>query len=283
MVGSMSRSNHPASKRSRKAGRFPNFHIQSSECRDLPVSSSKISQMTKTGTLTGNGEIDTNTVFLEKIILRFDMKTLRTLLALAAFSPLSAFASAGMYDQFVFLSTNSGPLAFYDAGASTANPNFQGASLGTFNRFVDTLQIGGQQKSFKNGGTDVLSHSVFWRILELGGAFTGVTMPFQWNFGDAGAPGNLNNPGDQQWGGDTQGANGNPIEISTNVFSSLLNGAYTLEVYTQITTNGTGAPATIFNNNGGANYQATFTLIPEPSRAMLLGLGLTGLIFRRRR
>ncbi len=237
--------------------------------------------MTKSEILTESGGIDTNAPFQEKHLS--DMKTLRTLLVLAALSPLSGFGAAGMYDQFVFLSTNAGALSFYDAGASTANPNFQGASLGTFNRFVDTLQIGGQQKSFKNNSTNVLSHSVFWRILELGGAFTQVTMPFQWNFGDVGAPGNLNNAGDQQWGGDTQGANGNPIEFSTNIFSGLLNGAYTLEAYTQITTNGVNEAGTVFNNNGGANYQASFTLIPEPSRAMLLGFGLAGLIFRRRR
>lgn len=209
------------------------------------------------------------------------MKLLRTLLALAALSPISSFGAAGMYDQFVFLTTNSGPLAFYDTGASTVNPNFQGSNLGTFNRFVDTLQLGGQQKSFKNGGTDVTSHSTFWRITELAGAFTQVSMPFQWNFGDGGAPAGLNNPGDQQWGGDTQGANGNPLEISSNVFAGLLNGTYTLEVYSQITT--TSPADTLFTNNGGANYKATFTLVPEPSRAMFLGFGLAGLIFRRRR
>lgn len=214
------------------------------------------------------------------------MKAIRQLLALSLSVLLPAFChgAAGMYDQFVFTSINGGALAFYDTGATTANPNFDGASLGTFNRFTDTLAIGGQEKSYKNTGTDVTSHTTFWRITELAGAFTSVAMPFQWNFGDFGAPGNLNNAGDQQWGGDSQGANGNPVEISGNVFTGLLNGTYTLEVYSQITTNGVDStPLTIFTNNGGANYKASFTLVPEPSRAMLLGFGLCGLLLRRRR
>lgn len=211
------------------------------------------------------------------------MKTTRILLALAVLLPAIGHGAAGMYDQLVFTSVNGGALAFYDTAATTANPDFQGTSLGTFNRATDTLAIGGQEKSYKNNSTDVTSHSLWWRITELAGGFTSVAMPFQWNNGDIGAPGNLNNAGDQQWGGDIQGANGSPIEISGNVLSGLLNGAYTLEVYSQITTNNVNEVPVISTNNGGANFKASFTLVPEPSRAMLLGFGLTGLLFRRRR
>lgn len=217
----------------------------------------------------------------------FLMKSLASSIAFAfLLTPALSFGAAGMYDNFVFTSTNGGALAFYDIGAVTVNPDFNTSNLGTFVSGT-TFQVGAQQKSFKNNGTDVSSHSLLYRVwLTSGGAsgtFTSVSMPFQWNFGDAGAPAGLNSPGDQQWGGDSQGANGNPIEISSNVLSGLANGSYTLEVFSQITTNSVNSAGTLFNNNGGSNYRATFTLVPEPSRALLLGFGAIGLLVRRRR
>lgn len=202
------------------------------------------------------------------------MKALRALFVLAALLvPATGFGAVGIFDPFVFTSFNGGGLSFYDIGAATGNPDFQGSTLGTFDRFTDTLQLGGQQKSWKNNGSDVTGHTIFWRILELGGSFASVNMPFQWDLGG----------GDQQWGGDSQGANGNPLELSSNVFSGLLNGTYTLQVYTQISTNGVDAASTVFNNNGGSNFSASFTLVPEPSKALFGMVGLFGLFLRRRR
>lgn len=192
-------------------------------------------------------------------------------LAMTGFS----YGAAGIYDSFLFTTTTgSTPLTFYDIGAVTINADFNGANLGSF-ALGSTLQIGGQQKSFKNGGTDVTAHNLFWKVT---GGFTGVGMPFQWNQGDGGAPSGLNNPGDQQWGGDVQGANGSLV-LSGNVLSGLSAGNYTLEVYSEISTNNLG---NIANNNGGANYKASFTVIPEPASAVLGLLG-TAILLRRRR
>jgi len=202
------------------------------------------------------------------------MKAIRALFVIAALLvPATGFGAVGIFDAFVFTSLNGGGLSFYDIGAATGNPDFQGSTLGTFDRFTDTLQLGGQQKSWKNSGSDVTGHTIFWRILELGGGFASVNMPFQLDLGG----------GDQQWGGDSQGANGNPLELSSNVFSGLLNGTYTLQVYTQISTNGVDAASTVFNNNGGSNFSASFSLVPEPSKALFGMLGLFGLFLRRRR
>lgn len=212
------------------------------------------------------------------------MKALRALFAIATLLvPATGFGAVGIYDAYAFTSLNGGGLSFYDIGAVTGNPDFQGSTLGTFNRFTDNLQLGGQQKSYKNSGSDVTGHTIFWRILELGGSFASVNMPFQWNSGDPGAPGGLNNSGDQQWGGDSQGANGNPLELSSNVFAGLLNGTYTLQVYSQISTNGVNAPSTVLNDNGGSYFSASFTLVPEPSKSLFGMLGLFGLFLRRRR
>lgn len=207
------------------------------------------------------------------------MKSINLIASLAIITAGTSFGAAGIYDSFLFTSTTgTTPLTFYDIGAVTGNPDFNGASLGNFS-LGSNLQIGGQEKSFKNNGTDVTSHTLYWKVT--GGSFTGVNMPFQWNFGDPGAPGGLNNPGDQQWGGDVQGAN-NSLVLSGNVLTGLALGSYTLEVYTEITTNSVNALATIGNVNGGSNYTATFSVVPEPTSAAL-GLIGSALLLRRRR
>lgn len=192
-----------------------------------------------------------------------------------------AHGAAGIYDSFVFTSTDAATISnFYNLGG-TGNADFDGADLGTFNPLLgDTLFVSGQAKSFKNNGTDVTGHSLFYRIVgDLN--FSSVSLPFQWNPGDSGAPGNLNNFGDQQWGGDIQGAN-NSFVVSGNVLSGLTPGDYQLEVYYEITTNEVDAPLTIAENNSNNNFMASFAVVPEPSTGLLGGLGLM-LMLRRRR
>ena len=204
------------------------------------------------------------------------MKLTRISLIVTILASGNAFGAAGIFDSFLFTTTTvTAPLSYYDIGATTVNPDFQGSALGSFTAGSSTLFIVGQQKSYKNNGTDVTSHSIQWRVWSgsPSGSFTTVAMPFQLN---------LATPGDQQWGGDTQGSNSDPIEVSSNILSGLTNGNYTLEVFSRITTNGVNADATINNNNSGNNFQATFTVVPEPSAALLGGLGALMLLRRRR-
>ena len=191
----------------------------------------------------------------------------------------AANGASGMCDSFIFTSTDgTSPSFYYGLGGGTA---FAGADLGTFNSGAgDTLQFGGQQKSFKNNGTDVLAHTLHYSIDS--GSFQTVALNFQWNNGDGGAPTGLGTPGDQQWGGDISGANGS-FTVSADILSGLTNGVHTIAAYSSITTNGVDADVTIFNNVGGANYNATLTVVPEPSTTALLGLGGLALIMRRRK
>jgi len=187
----------------------------------------------------------------------------------------TSFGAAGMFNQFLFTTTTgTTPLAFYDIGAATGNPDFQGSNLGIFTAGTNYF-IGGQQRSYKDNGTDVTGHGLSWRVYSgaPSGSFATVAMPFQFNTG-------VNN--DQQWGGDSQGSNSDPIEISTNILAGLPNGSYTLEVFSFITTNSVNEIPTVFNNVGGSNYQASFTVIPEPASAVLGILG-TLLLLRRRK
>ncbi len=201
------------------------------------------------------------------------IKNLVTAAMLAASG--ASFGAVGIFDSFVFTtSTGNAPLNFFDIGASTPNPDFQGANLGTFT-VGNTFFIGGQQKSFKNNGSDVTGHSISWRVYSgsPSGTFVGVNMPFQNNIGGG---------GDQQWGGDTSGSNADPVERSTNVLAGLPNGNYSLQVFSAITTNSVDAPATFSNNAGGANFTASFVVIPEPATATLGLLGAVMLLRRRR-
>lgn len=205
---------------------------------------------------------------------------------LALISAGNSWGAAGFWDSFVFTTTTgNAPLAFYDIGAATANPDFQGSNLGNFT-VGDTLYLGGQQKSWKDNFTDVTGHSISWRVYSgsPSGTFTTVNLPFQWNKGDPGAPGFLANDGDQQWGGDSQGANVDPVDVSGNVLSGLTPGTYTLEVYSQVNTNNVNEAAIVYNGNGGNNYKASFNVlaIPEPASALLGALGALTLLRRRR-
>ena len=190
-------------------------------------------------------------------------------------APFAAQGAAGMFDQYVIVDSGSTP-SFYNIGAAF-NPDFQGASLGSFDVATGgTLRLGGQGKSFKNNSTDVTGMQLMYRVFQGAptGSFTPLSYAFQIDFG------NLGN--DQQWGSDVAGSNGSAF-FTGEILAGLANGSYSLEVFSQITTNGVNESNPVLNNNGGSGFVATFTVVPEPSRAILAFLGLGTLIMRRRR
>jgi hypothetical protein len=200
----------------------------------------------------------------------------KTLLSLAflSMSASSSFGAAGTFDELMWVTTTTpfayGTSTFYEIDSDNSNlfgaSEFHGANLGTFT-VGDSLFATAQQKSFKNNGTDVTSHTLFWAVSGTGGSGSGsLNLGFQADLGG----------GDQRWGADNTGA------LTSNMLAGLANGSYTLSVWTRITTNGTNAPTEIFNNRGGSNFNATFTVVPEPSIALLGGLGVLGLLRRRR-
>ncbi|MBL9115934.1 MAG: PEP-CTERM sorting domain-containing protein [Verrucomicrobiaceae bacterium] len=197
------------------------------------------------------------------------MKLVYSAFAAILLAPLTSFGAAGMFDQFVIVNTTGN--TYYDIGATTGNPDFQSSSLGTFTN-ADTLRLGGQGKSYKNNGTDVTGMQLWYRVYEgvtpVGG-FTNLDYFFKSNIGGG---------GDQEWGTDT----GSP-SYTSNFLTGLLNGTYTVEVYSTINTNGVNEAFTVYNSNGSNNFKASFTVVPEPSRAVLLLGGLGVLVMRRRR
>ncbi len=162
----------------------------------------------------------------------------------------------GIYESYAILSLNGGANAFYDMNAATANPDFQGATLGSFNSSNSLVVKGGQNKTFKCSGGDITGGNLNYRVwltsAGASGTFTAIPMSFVSN--DAGGCG-----GNQTW----QGTGG-----TTNIISGLTTpGNYTIEVYSDAP----GFPSTAFSSNGGANYKATFNFCGPTSGALPAG------------
>jgi Ig-like domain CHU_C associated len=164
--------------------------------------------------------------------------------------------TSGIYESYAIFSINGAANTYYDLSASTANTDFQGANLGTFAKGTNTLIMrGGQNKTFKNGGCNIASSSISYRVYLTGtapGVFTTINEPFAFDIGGA---------GDQQWE-----QAGNPTEL----ISALAPGKYTIQTYVSAEYNSCGG-GTHFVNNGGANYTATFTVCGPVSGPLPVG------------
>ena len=147
--------------------------------------------------------------------------------------------ATGIFESYAVLNINGGGNTYYDLQANTTNPDFNGLDLGTFTNGQTLVFVGGENKTWKNGGGDVTGGRIHYRVYTgtPSGSFSNVS--FNW-IQDLGS-------GDQKWGATTG---------TTDVLAGLPNGVYTLEVYTEADTN-LGAR---YSNNGGANYKATFTV-----------------------
>ena len=211
-------------------------------------------------------------------------------LSLLAFA-VSTFATDGIFGIDIGLKSNtfnSGGNTFFEAdllgdgrhapianGALVTLPvtlnssGFNGLNLGTFNVSAgDSLTfIGGEVLTFKNAASNVTAAFISYSID--GAAFT----PFSLAFNQDNVNGTA---GDQRWA---------QTNDTVNLLTGLANGSHTLSFFGSASTNdGTG---TVFDNRGGANYTASFTVIPEPSSLSLIAgpaiLGAWMFIRRRRR
>ncbi|MBN1260704.1 MAG: DUF3372 domain-containing protein, partial [Anaerolineae bacterium] len=160
-------------------------------------------------------------------------------------------ADGGIWQSYIVLNST-----YYDVNATTGNPDFTGQDLGTFTPGATPLTLnGGEVKTWKNNGTDIQSTRLYYRVYPTGspsGSFTGINLP--WN-ADLGG-------GDQKWVETGQ---------SSDLLSGLSDDNYTLEIYYEASTNGVDAPAKLYDNNGGANYKATFTVSSLPTPITVTG------------
>ncbi|NNK81469.1 MAG: hypothetical protein HKO93_08210, partial [Flavobacteriales bacterium] len=162
-----------------------------------------------------------------------------SLFIFGAFS-LSLKAGTGVYESYVVLDVDGSGDQFYSGGLSNPGslPLFDVQAFGV----VDMLNLsGGELKTFKNDGGDVTGAELNYRVYVDGsspGSFTALNLPFGSDFAG----------GNQSW-----------FENSIpdiDLLSGLSPGDYVLEVYWKAFTN----EGDRFDNNGGTNYKATFTV-----------------------
>jgi hypothetical protein len=192
---------------------------------------------------------------------------LRTLALLVATAlPLtSAQAAVGIFGNFVEIN---------DTWYQTANPGanqitgYNGLDLGTVSSLVIT---DASVLTFKNSGGDVTGAQVWW-FVNGGGAGSGIQNIGFGSENPAVDPAGNSYPtsGDQNWQGSTP---------SIDLITGLTPGEYTLSLFYRITSN----EGEFFDANGGANYSASFTVVPEPSTLLLALTGLLALATVRRR
>ena len=181
--------------------------------------------------------------------LKFTLKAgLRTLVVLMLFVSSNVFGQSGIYESYAVLNINGAGNTFYDMQAITGNTDLQGANLGTFTIGAGNSLViaGGENKTFKCSPCDITNGNLWYRVWSgsPSGSFTNVGLSFNSNLG-TGCGGN-----DQKW---------QTLSGSTNVLTGLPAGSYTLEVYSTADYAGCGT-GTHYSSNGGANYQATFTV-----------------------
>jgi hypothetical protein len=129
--------------------------------------------------------------------------------------------------------------------------DFDGHDFGSFNLEMSLYFKTGQVFSWQNDEGDIVSAAMNYRIYKDGdtpGVFINVDLPYysEWESG-------LNT--DKLWWNDS------PDEIDINLVDGIDEGTYFLEVYYEAET---GGGETLYSNNDGANYIASFTYTTNP-------------------
>ncbi|WP_198659421.1 MopE-related protein, partial [Winogradskyella aurantiaca] len=187
-------------------------------------------------------------------------------------NPNTPDENSGLFESYVVVNGQ-----FFDLGASTGNPDFDGADLGSFSCNAGLEIDGGENKIFKcsYGNGDVINGKTMYRLYKQGEnppGFSELGLDFNSTIGGAGQ-----DCENQKW---------QKLEANVNLLGSLTeSGVYILEVfntadYTWNLPNVAGGTGTHFANNGGSNFKATFTYTDNPpvanAMAFTVELDVTG-------
>lgn len=184
----------------------------------------------------------------------------------------TSFGATGIFGSYIEVFTTTSTV--YKGESFGSVSNIEGANFGTINLSGGTLSLAQSEiNTFKSGGGDVTGAEMQYRVyLTSGspGSLSSIGYGFKYNAPFTNLAGaSVTSGGDQAWGNTT------PINLLAPISA---NGNYTLEVFFRAFTN----EGDRYSSNGGNNFKATFTVIPEPSAVLLGGLGLLALLRRRR-
>ena len=162
-----------------------------------------------------------------------------------------------IFNGYAYTTSGSTPgisSTWYNLGGSAQSLTFHDADLGVFEDF---LWLGGQTGIWSDG-SGVASATLFY---DIGGDAThsgSISYTFQ----------SFSEP-DDQWGTDVNGANATDLSVNLIGTHSLTPGNYTISVWVQGIMNDNDE---VFDSRGGLNHTADFTVIPEPSSIIMMGL-----------
>ena len=205
------------------------------------------------------------------------MKTLA--LSLLLLLPGFASAATGMFGSYIQINTGTNTVYDLQSYGPTNLTDFNGLDFGDLLPASSVLSItNASGLTYKDifAGNNVTGVELQYRVYKVGstpGSFTAQSLNFGANATATDLGGNVfSGGGDQEWKGLSSGS------IDLLSLATAGSGDYKVEVFLRAFTN----LGDRYSNNGGSNFIATFS-IPEPSRAMLLVMGLAVPMLRRRR
>jgi MYXO-CTERM domain-containing protein len=173
----------------------------------------------------------------------------------------TSYGATGWFGDYIIVANGTNYVAS-GAGSTQLSSGFGNLTQGgTFN--IQGFDI----KTFNDNGSSVTHMNFFWTVDNFTNVHQIQLTP------ETSVSGN-----DKTWSLSSATQN----LLTNNGVGTLGVGGYTFQAYWEGYTNGANTPGNIFQNNGGSNYPAAFTVVPEPTSA---ALGLIGacLLLRRRR
>ena len=181
---------------------------------------------------------------------------IKLVVAFSLMGVASSFAATGFFGD-VFVVANGTSYKAAGSGGTQLSSGFGNLQEGgTFN-----IQ-GFQLNTFENDSSVVTHMTMLWTVNNFASTQQIQIFP---------APAKSGN--DRVW---------NTSSSTQNMLAGLGQGTYTFQAYYEGFTNGINTAGNIFLNNGNANYSAAFTVVPEPSAALLGAIGSLLLLRRRR-